>query len=212
MHLSAGFAALTWFVTSTVALSSSSNCVSTSSSSSSIPLVSNGKAAPIFVSENEWPGVYRTVTDFVKDVNRVTGVTPKITNVTSSSGVSTQNGIPILVGTLGNSSLIDAFISHAPSAAAPFVALNGSWEAYHAQIVSNPLPGVQKAYVIVGADRRGTIFALYELSEQSGVSPWWWYVILSYLHLPLFTLFANTHAIELSGGQTSPLKPPENFS
>ncbi|GJJ14027.1 hypothetical protein Clacol_008284 [Clathrus columnatus] len=167
MRFASFFTALAWFITSTTALSSSTNCVSTTSSSSSIPLVSGGKAAPIFVSEDEWPGVYRTVTDFVKDVNRVTGVTPKITNVTSSSGVSSQDGIPILVGTLGNSSLINAILSHAPSAAAPFKALNGSWEAYHAQIVSNPLPGVQKAYVIAGSDKRGTIYALYELSEQS---------------------------------------------
>lgn len=177
MRLSERFTTLAWLVTSAFALSSSSSsCISTNSSSSSISLVSKGKAAQVFVGKDESAAVYRTVTDFAKDVNRVTGVTPSITNVTSSSGVHSSSRTPVLVGTLGTSSLIDAVISHVNSSvAAPFVALNGSWEAYHAQVVSNPLPGVDQAYVIVGSDRRGTIFALYELSEQAGVSPWFWW-------------------------------------
>ena len=43
------------------------------------------------------------------------------------------------------------------------------------QVVSRPFPGVQSALVIAGADKRGTIFGVYDLSEQMGVSPWrWW--------------------------------------
>lgn len=29
--------------------------------------------------------------------------------------------------------------------------------------------------VIIGSDRRGTIYGIYELSEQIGVSPWYWW-------------------------------------
>ena len=29
--------------------------------------------------------------------------------------------------------------------------------------------------VIIGSDRRGTIYGIYELSEQMGVSPWYWW-------------------------------------
>lgn len=42
-------------------------------------------------------------------------------------------------------------------------------------IISNPLPGIDKAMVIVGSDLRGTIYGLYDISEQAGVSPWWWW-------------------------------------
>ena len=52
--------------------------------------------------------------------------------------------------------------------------INGTWEAFMSKEVNNPLPGVSKAYVIMGADKRGTIFGLYDHSEQFGVSPWYW--------------------------------------
>lgn len=43
------------------------------------------------------------------------------------------------------------------------------------QVVPNPLPGVDRALVIAGSDQRGTIFGIYDLSEQIGVSPWYWW-------------------------------------
>jgi hypothetical protein len=29
--------------------------------------------------------------------------------------------------------------------------------------------------VIAGSDLRGTVYGLYDVSEQIGVSPWWWF-------------------------------------
>lgn len=46
--------------------------------------------------------------------------------------------------------------------------VRGQWEAYLSKEVKNPIPGVDSGYVIIGADKRGTIFALYEHSEQFG--------------------------------------------
>ena len=37
-----------------------------------------------------------------------------------------------------------------------------------AKEVKDPFPGVSSAYVVIGADKRGTIFALYDHSEQFG--------------------------------------------
>ena len=37
------------------------------------------------------------------------------------------------------------------------------------------MPGVERALVIAGSDKRGTIFGVYDLSEQIGVSPWYWW-------------------------------------
>src|ERR1051326_4832968 len=39
----------------------------------------------------------------------------------------------------------------------------------------NPLPGIDRALVIAGSDKRGTIYGVYDLSEQIGVSPWYWW-------------------------------------
>lgn len=174
-------AILYFFLASVHALSSSTACVSTSSGSGSISLVSSGTAAPIYIAADEWPGVYRAATDFSTDVQRVTGVTPKISNITGTSitALTSKQGTPVIIGTLGHSSLVDAVLGHSNSTQI-FAALNGSWESYHAQRMSNPLPGVNEAYVIAGSDKRGTIYALYELSEQAGVSPWFWSVPLCF--------------------------------
>ena len=44
---------------------------------------------------------------------------------------------------------------------------------YLMTVISAPLNGVDEALVIVGSDKRGTIYGIYELSEQIGVSPWY---------------------------------------
>lgn len=43
------------------------------------------------------------------------------------------------------------------------------------QLVRNPLPGVDKALVIVGSDRRGAAYGLLSVSRTIGVSPWYWW-------------------------------------
>jgi hypothetical protein len=53
--------------------------------------------------------------------------------------------------------------------------VQGKWEAFLIQHVAAPMPGVERALVIAGADKRGTIFGIYELSQQIGVSPWYWW-------------------------------------
>ena len=143
-------------------------CVTFKSSSSSFSVVSGGNAAPVFVSEDDWPGVQVAASNFVSDIKAVTGATPKISNETSSvKTIST----PIIVGTLGKSSLISAVVNHTNLDVS---SISGQWESFMTKEVPNPLPGISKAYVMIGADKRGTIFALYDHSEQFGVSPWYW--------------------------------------
>ena len=38
-------------------------------------------------------------------------------------------------------------------------------------LVEDPLPGIRRALVIAGSDKRGTIYGLFHLSERIGVSP-----------------------------------------
>ncbi|KAI0693088.1 hypothetical protein C8T65DRAFT_668723 [Cerioporus squamosus] len=160
-------------------------CVSFKSSSSSFTVVNSGKAAPILLSPDEWPGVQRAAFDFASDIQQVTGVKPSLRNVSSSdSSFSSVGSTAIIVGTLGKSSLIDEVVNRTKL---DLSSIQGQWEAFLTKEVANPLPGVKSAYVVIGADKRGTIFALYDHSEQFGVSPWsWWADVPTTKHNSLF--------------------------
>ncbi|TFK36601.1 hypothetical protein BDQ12DRAFT_667737 [Crucibulum laeve] len=149
------------------------SCVSFKSSSSSFAVVSNGKAAPILVSADDWAGVHLAAADFASDIQKVTSVKATLTNTTSSNLATASKGsLPIIVGTLGKSSLINQIVN---STGLDVSSIQGKWESFLTRQVKNPLPGVASAYVVIGADKRGTIFALYDHSEQFGVSPWYWW-------------------------------------
>ena len=141
-------------------------CVSFQPSANSFSIVNDKKAAPILISANEWPGVQLAAADFAADILRVTGVESSITNVSSPLSSSlAKTSPPIIVGTLGRSSLIQQVIN---STGLDVSAIQGNWESFMSRVVYNPLPGVDSAYVIIGADKRGTIFSLYDHSEQFG--------------------------------------------
>lgn len=142
------------------------SCVTFQSAANTFPIVSQKRAAPIFVSPDDWPGVQRAAGDFVADIERVTGVRPTLANFTLSSNSSRPRGsLPVFVGTLGRSALIDSIVN---STGLDVSGVRGQWEAFVSKEVKNPVPGVDRGYVIVGADKRGTIYALYEHSEQFG--------------------------------------------
>lgn len=133
-----------------------------------LPLVTNRTAASIVAAANDWPGVLRAAADLQADLERVTGIKPSLVTAGSPSGSRTA----ILVGTLGRSALIDDLVRRGKIDAS---AIAGKWEAFLIQTVDAPAPGLDRALVIAGSDKRGTIFGIYELSEQIGVSPWYWW-------------------------------------
>jgi len=78
----------------------------------------------------------------------------------------------ILLGTIGHDARIDALIA---SGKLDVSSVKGKWEAYVEQVVEHPAPGIDRALVIAGADRRGAIYGAYDISRRAGVSPWnWW--------------------------------------
>lgn len=140
-----------------------STCVSFSASSSSFPVVSRGSATPILLSNDDWPGVQLAASIFGQDIKRVTGITPPASNVTATN--PGRHTSAIIVGTLGKSSLIDAVVNNTKLDVSK---INGQWESFMTRVVKNPLPGINEAYVMIGSDKRGTVFALYDHSEQFG--------------------------------------------
>ena len=53
--------------------------------------------------------------------------------------------------------------------------LQGKWESFKLQVITDPFKQIQNAFVIAGSDKRGTAYGVFELSEQLGVSPWYWW-------------------------------------
>ncbi|KAH6674811.1 hypothetical protein B0J14DRAFT_509929, partial [Halenospora varia] len=130
-----------------------------------LQLAGSSTPATILVSSDDWPGVSRAATDLSGDFGRVTGK-----NLTIAA--SAASGPAIIVGTIGKSKLIDSLIS---SGKIEVSKINGKWESFQSQVVANPVSGVEKALVVAGSDKRGTIYGIYDISEQIGVSPWYWF-------------------------------------
>lgn len=131
------------------------------------PIVSvNGSASIIRYDESDYPGVLRAIKDLQNDIDGVTGKRPKlITNDESGD-------FEIIIGTLGKSKLIDQLVASKKLNVAD---VKGKWENFVITTIDHPQPGTKKCLVIVGSDKRGTIFGIYELSQQLGVSPWYWW-------------------------------------
>jgi hypothetical protein len=141
--------------------------VSPKRSPDSFAIVTKGTAANIFVDANDWAGVIRVAKDLQTDIARVSGASATLTHDAATLGKHA-----IVVGTIGRSALIDRLIREQKIDVSD---LAGKWEATLIQVVKNPWPGVARALVIAGSDKRGTIFGVYDLAEQMGVSPWHWF-------------------------------------
>lgn len=152
--------------------------VSSAPSSTGITLVGTKTVAAIAIDENDYPVVKLAASLFAEDVGRVTGKTLYI-------GAKSAPQM-ILAGTLGKSQLIDRLITQGKLKDIEMI--KGHWEATLWQMVDDPAPGVKKALVIVGSDRRGTAYGLICLSKLIGVSPWYWWADVPVMHKNTVTI------------------------
>ncbi|MAO66608.1 MAG: glycosyl hydrolase [Balneola sp.] len=130
-------------------------------------IISDGNAVPLYISQDDWDGAQRAMGDLQTDLR----------NVSQNTVHMQSTGIPhgprfVMAGTIGKSPEIDALIE---SGKLDVSEIEGEWEAYQIQVVENPFEGIEEALVIAGSDKRGTIFGIYEISNQIGVSPWYWW-------------------------------------
>ena len=135
----------------------------------SFPIVSSSTDAVVCFDGKDATVVRKTVSLFVDDVHHVTGKELKIEE-NEPGKVSARYAI--IVGTIGESEWIDALAAKNKIDTA---AIAGSWERYLIETVNNPVPGIKKAIVIAGSDRRGTAYGLLSISKAIGVSPWYWW-------------------------------------
>jgi hypothetical protein len=126
-----------------------------------------GYSSPLYVDTNDYPGVIRALNDLKTDIGRITGTEPDLI-----SDHPPKWGNIVIAGTLGKSAFIDKLIKNKKLDVS---ALTGKWETFTIQVIEKPLSGVDRALVIAGSDKRGTIYGIYDLAEQIGISPWYWW-------------------------------------
>ena len=124
-------------------------------------------AVTVAVDAHDDPLVQLAARMFAGDVERVTGKRPAV-----DAGAAHGRQL-IIAGTLGHSRLIDQLAAKGKLKGLDKV--RGRWEATVSQMVERPMPGVERAFVIVGSDRRGAAYGLMQLSGQIGVSPGYWW-------------------------------------
>lgn len=131
----------------------------------SFPLVQNKKIVNILLDSKDQKGINLAVENLREDCNRVFGLKPHLmTDVLESNC--------IIVGSL-NSIYVQQLIKNKKLDKKELLSKN---EKYIITTVEQPFEGVENALVIAGSDRRGTIYGIYELSKQLGVSPWYWWM------------------------------------
>src|ERR1051326_5456133 len=148
--------------------------VATEMTAGRFPLVVASKPTPVVVSAADYAGVIRAADDLRADLGRVTGNTPSL-----STDTVPRTSAVVVVGTLGKSPIIDRLVRDKKFDTHD---LTGRWEKFVTEIVDNPFPGVDRALVIAGSDKRGAIYGAYDLSAEIGVSPWYWWADVPVAH------------------------------
>jgi hypothetical protein len=157
-----------WLLASTAAFAvDDTRYVASQNGKGRFALSSAGKSAPLYVHAQDYPGVIRAAKDLQTDINRVTQALPSL----SSDKMPAARQV-VLIGTLGKSPVIDQLVQQKKL---DVTGIAGKWETFLIQVLDKPMPGVDQALVMVGSDKRGTIFGIYDLSAQIGVSPWHWW-------------------------------------
>ena len=107
-------------------------------------LLLTGTKDTIRYSPSDWKGVKMAVANLRHDLRSVTG----------------SEYAPVVVATVGKSEIAKKYPKQSKQ-------LKGKWEQYLIFTDKGQL-------VVLGSDKRGTIYGIYELSRQIGVSPWYW--------------------------------------
>jgi len=148
--------------------------IETTAQPGSFAIAGRSACTSLYVDPRDHIGVIRAVTDLQSDIEKVTGCTATVGHDVEKVGTSA-----IFVGTIGKSPVIDHLIQNHKIDVSIII---GKWESFVIQVVANPLPGVKSGLVIAGSDKRGTIYGVYDVSEQIGVSPWYWWADVPVAH------------------------------
>ncbi|MBB4045255.1 hypothetical protein GGR06_003066 [Bacteroides reticulotermitis] len=145
-------------------VSATDTFVSLAPSSGCFRLIEKGEPTSILLDANEDEGVRMAIDNLQQDISRVCGTMPAIRTNPDKRRF-------LLIGSFSTPLIQQLF----QNGKLPKDELEGKNEKYILQTIANPIEGVDEAVVIAGSDKRGTIYGIYELSKQLGVSPWYWW-------------------------------------
>lgn len=130
----------------------------------------------------EHRGVVIALHNLQSDLEKVTGDRPSFVSSNlllsakssaATSAKSSQAPVRILVGSYDKSPLIRQLIKRKQLDGSQ---LKNKKEKFLITTLQSPLKGLEgEVLLIAGSDKRGTIYGIYELSRQLGVSPWYWW-------------------------------------
>lgn len=128
------------------------------------PLITKGAPCSIVMDTAENEGVKMAISNLQQDIRQVCNNQPAL-----------LNNIPakrcVIIGNY-HSAIIQKLIAAGKIDKEQLINKN---EKFLLQVIAKPADGVDEALVIAGSDKRGTIYGIYELSKQMGVSPWYWW-------------------------------------
>jgi hypothetical protein len=137
-------------------------------------LCSSSQRATICIDSNDDWLVHKAAALLRTDIERVTGSKPELVN-----DIKGVNGNVIVIGSMEKSTLIKNL---AQQKIINVSGLKNKWESFLIQSMQYAKQGNIKSspsgvggLVIVGSDKRGTAYGVFELSQQLGVSPWYWW-------------------------------------
>lgn len=126
-------------------------------------LLNANNRVEIYMDTNDSKGVSYAAHALQKDIKSVSGATATLTSDAGFQKKADTARPAILVGTIGHSAAIDQLVKQKRINGN---LLKGKREKFIITLIDGQL-------VIAGSDRRGTIYGIYELSQQMGVSPWY---------------------------------------
>lgn len=126
-------------------------------------LLNANNRVEIYMDTNDCKGVSYAAHALLKDIKSVSGATATLTSDAGFLKKADTARPAILVGTIGHSAAIDQLVKQKRINRN---LLKGKREKFIITLIDGQL-------VIAGSDRRGTIYGIYELSQQMGVSPWY---------------------------------------
>ena len=189
------FIALTLLVSSAHSLAlGEKTWLSKGKNTADLQLVSQQQQAQIYVDAADFSGVARATKNLQSDIEKVSGKKLALLNQFSTANDKTSIDNAVIIGTLDHSALIAELI------AAKKIDVSGikdQWDAYQVQVVQQPTAHIKRALVIVGANKRGTSYGIYSLSQQIGVSPWYWWADVPVKQKSEIFIAHNTKVIEI---------------
>lgn len=130
-------------------------------------IVNTNAPATILFDSSDHKVIEKAAHLLASDINLITGKQPLVV-----SSLKKLKGNLIIIGTIGESAFIDAFITDKKL---NVDSINNQWERFTIQTIDKPFRGVSKALVIAGSDKRGTAYGVFSLSASMGVSPWYYW-------------------------------------